>query len=127
MTTLRWPTISRTPDPRSFRETPEDTAIVAQTEGGYQFSRPRHTRRPRLTFAFRLVDLVDEDKLALESFWNQVRGRSLAFLWTHPTKGVDVLVRFDGPIEFQHTVWFVKPDGSISYRWNVPNLLLKEV
>lgn len=120
-----FPANIRTLDAATFAQTSEDPAIQGgKMEGGYVLSRPRFTRRPRRTFAFEYVDMTDADMAALQGFWDQVRGSSNAFNWTHPATGQVINVRFDsamGKIKFSREGY-----GPIN-RWKSDTIILTEV
>lgn len=110
-------------DAASFEVELEDTAITpAKMEGGYVVSRPRHTRAPRRTFRWKYVEMRDADKSALTSFWNQVRGRSAAFNWTHPISGEVIVCRFG-----EMTMKFKRIGFGPLNIWESDTIVLQEV
>ncbi|HEV7284692.1 MAG TPA: hypothetical protein VGN75_07525 [Kaistia sp.] len=108
-------------DQSFYSEKPEEKEIKVSTEGGYDVTRPRTTRRPRMTFTTGFTDISHADKLALEDFYNQVR-TSAFFAWPRPTDGVPVPVRFMEAPEFK----YLHHAGG-GHRWTVPSIKLKEV
>ncbi|MCG5512863.1 hypothetical protein [Ectothiorhodospira shaposhnikovii] len=107
-------------DSSGLEETPEDSTIRKNTEGGYTATRPRHTRRPRMTFKLKLTNISQAEKAQFESFWMQVKG-SVEFELTHPVTKQVKHVRFEGPPRFVYS-----GIGS-SHRWDVVDILVREV
>jgi hypothetical protein len=82
-------------DATTFTSEQENVALpAAEMEGGYTITRPRFTRAARRTFSWQYREMRDADKAALESFWNQVKGSSAMFQWTHPISGEVISCRF---------------------------------
>lgn len=117
-----FPTNLRIFDASSFEEAVEDPAIPpVSTDGGYELSRPRFTRRPRKTFSFKFKYMPTADKDALIEFWELVKGGSNAFNWTHPQKNTVHNVRF-----FETKLNFKKPVLG-NELWESATINLKEV
>jgi len=92
----------------------EDPSISTELEGGYVYSRARHTRAPRRTWTSGFTYITTAEKLQLETFWNDVRGGSVIFQWRNPQTGTDFLVRFvEGPLRFNYV------GNRSNQRWDV--------
>ena len=72
----------------------DNSAIKTEMEGGYMISRPRHTRKPRLTYAIGWDLMLDSDRVILQNFWDTMKGTSNSFFWLDPIDNVNVVVRF---------------------------------
>ncbi len=94
MSAIYFPTLSIGMNSKVFSSEAENPVVRTKMEGGYVTSRPRHTRRPRRTYTVGFTFLSEADRIALETFWDTVKGGSVAFYWTHPTTGVERLMRF---------------------------------
>lgn len=90
-------------DSKYYTITPDDPAMRAPLEGGYEFTRARYTRRPRNTYTSGFTHITDEDKALLDAFYEQVRGGSLIFDWVRPTDEVTLKVRFAEPLQWKYT------------------------
>jgi hypothetical protein len=110
-------------DSRYFKETPENPADVAETEGGYEFSRPKHTRTPRIEFTTGHTNISDAEKVEFDNFWREVRGGSDSFSWIHPVSENVYTVRFAPGYKPD----YVYAGMGGNHRWNIPNVMLKEV
>lgn len=115
-----FPNLSKGQDAKYYSEKLSDVARKAETEGGYEITRPRFKRRPRKIFSTGFTNISNDDKLILENFWNQVYGGSSAFNWTNPINQTVILVRFDEELDFKYA-----GIGGI-HRWDV-SIKLKEV
>ncbi|MDT4825288.1 hypothetical protein FQZ97_585680 [compost metagenome] len=102
-------------DSSTYTVEQENPALTFEIEGGYTVSRPRHTRRPRKTYAFSMVFLTDEDRVIIQDFWDLVRGGSDIFDWVDPATGNTVAVRFKGqdPLPWKYT------GSGLTKRWEV--------
>lgn len=111
-----FPTLSIGPN-YPIKETPEDSTIQSEFDGGYTQTRPRFTRI-RKTFELKYDNLIsDSDKSALESFAETVKGGSLSFTWTHPVTSVSYTVRFKKTPEYEY----------VHYGWWKTSFTLVEV
>lgn len=117
-----FPTLSKLPDEQFYNEEYQDTAMRSKTEGGYVFTRPRTTRRPRRIFTTGYTNLPHADKETLRQFWDAMRGGSDAFLWTNPTTNEAVLVRFKSPLKPKYAGF-----RSGEHHYDIPNITLEEV
>ena len=88
--------ITKDQDQQYYREMPDDPAIRVETEGGYEITRPRYTRRPRRTYVTGWSYISSAEKATFDAFWDQMRGGAGAFMWKRPTDGQEILVRFTG-------------------------------
>jgi phage-related protein len=91
-TTLIFPILSSPPG-IEFSEEAVDATIVNDLEGGYQSSRPRHTRdlyKYYVPFHF----LNESDKDDLQEFFRQTRRCAASFMWTHPITSTEIECRF---------------------------------
>jgi hypothetical protein len=116
-----WPTLTRQPDVENWDEEQEDPGISTQMEGGYVVSRARYTRTPRKIFTFALIDAPNSDKVALQTFWDTVKGSSDAFEFTHPISAVVYNVRFGEKPKYKIT------GPGTTYRWDITGIKLEEV
>lgn len=89
-------------DSKFFSMTPEDPAIRADIEGGYEVTRPRFTRTPRRTWTSGISFATNTVKQAVEAFWDTVKGGSVVFDWVNPENLVTYQVRFTKPITYQY-------------------------
>lgn len=119
-----FPILSKGQDSRYYDMQPENPAMGSEMEGGYVFTRPRFTRTPRKRFKTGFTDITQDDRLILESFWNEVKGSSNAFLWTDPTDGRVYNVRF--PLDYPGFRFVYKGFGE-TRRYDVPDIQLEEV
>lgn len=108
-------------DSQQYGVSVEDVAVATPTDGGYDITRPRHTRTPRREYTTGFTDISDADKLLLEAFYEARKGGSQSFTYTDPTKGVEKLVRFKGPLKLSY-----RGIGGV-HRWDVHGIVLKEV
>lgn len=101
---MDYPTLSMLPDGDSLQTEWDNPAIDpsnSDTDGGYQITRPLYTRDPPRTWTFKYSDLGQADHDALETFWNTVKGSSVAFNWRHPVSAELVNVRFSKDFKLQ--------------------------
>ena len=80
----------------------EDPSMQTELEGGYVASRAKHTRTPRSTYTCTVREMTEGDRVAMDTFWNTVKGGSVILDWTHPTTLAVVAVRFKGPLTFTY-------------------------
>lgn len=121
---MNFPTLSMLPDGDSLQIEADNPAIEPQdTDGGYLITRPQYTRTPPRTFSFMYSDLGQADRDALDNFWNQVKGSSVAFNWTDPTSGTVYNVRFDKGFKLQLQRWGV----ASNHRYKTNTIVLVEV
>jgi phage-related protein len=106
-------------DSRFFSVVFEDNTIRADTEGGYETSRPRFTRRTRKTFTTGFTEMSQDDYAIIEEFWEEFGG-SKAFAWVNQTNGITYSTRFTKA----PTISYV---GVGSYRAYNVEMELKEV
>lgn len=108
-------------DSKYFKVSAEDPSIKTETEGGYVYSRPRHTRIPRKTWITGFTELDDASKVIFEAFWDTVRGGSDSFDWTEPVSQATKLVRFAGMPDYK----YVGINGV--HLWNITGITIEEV
>lgn len=121
---MAYPNLSIDPDATSFNETSENVAIASgDTEGGYIYTRPRFTRRPRRTFTFVHKNISEAERITLQNFWDANYGGSNSFNWTHPITSVVYTVRFAPDMELT----FDRIGFGTNHRWNTEAIVLKEV
>lgn len=89
-------------DASEFTVQQEDPAMRTEMEGGYVFTRARHTRVPRKTWTSSFKYIASNDKDELQTFWETVRGGSVIFQWRNPQDDQDYLVRFLEPLNFKY-------------------------
>jgi phage-related protein len=119
-----FPILSNDFDAASFTEASENPSVAGgDTEGGYEISRARHTRRPRRTWTFRFGDITEAERVILQNFWDARFGGAGAFNWTHPITAVVYNVRF----EKQSTLEFSRTGYGTNHRWDTGTITLKEV
>lgn len=96
---LHWPeTLPIHPLLSGYREMPDDTILRSEMDTGPAKLRQRSTTS---TSKIHLQFLVNAVQLsAFRDFYeNDLSGGSLAFIFHHPTKEVDVICRFAAPYE----------------------------
>lgn len=119
-----FPTLSIGFDASSFSQDRENPVVSGgEMEGGYVITRPRHTRRPRYTFRFKFTDISEADRIELDQFWDDHKGGSLAFNWTHPTTETVYNVRFDEKMKLK----FNRTGYGTNHRWDTDEIVLVEV
>jgi len=119
-----FPTLSKDFDATDFIEEIENPNYDApEMEGGYVYSRPRFTRKPRRKFTIKFIDISQTDKEALETFWNNQKGGSLAFNFTHPVTGETINCRFAS----KATIEFKRTGYGTNHRYDTGNIELNEV
>ena len=106
-------------DSAHFKVEREDKTIRGSMEGGYEHTRPRHTRRNRRIFTTGFTDISQAEFEALEDFYDQVGGHT-NFNWVNPTNGENFVVRFEKPIAGK----YIGAGGN--HRYEVINVRLKE-
>jgi hypothetical protein len=97
----------------------EDNAIKGETDGGYINARPRHTRRPRMTFTTGYTDIAHADYLQAIAFYNLV-GTWKVFTYVDKTTGVTHRVRFDKPPKWTYA------GAGVAKIWTSASITLKE-
>lgn len=106
-------------DTSFFHHTVKDDVMRAETDGGYEFTRPRNTRPPLKIFKTGFTDLTDTERALLQAFYNA--NRALPFTWTDWTDGAEYTVRFAKPIGFRYI------GAGSTRRWNTDPIELKQV
>lgn len=120
MTTPVFPAaLAQLQDSKYFGITPEDKTIKGESEGGYVHTRPRHTRKPRLTFKTGFTEISQQQKDQLLAFYEQVGGYT-KFLYIDPTSSLTYTVRFSKPLSFKYAG--IGP----TRLWNVADIELTE-
>lgn len=71
-----------------------DNTQETNTESGYIFTRPRSTRNLRRAITIGYTDLSNDEKLELEQFVQDVKGKAIIFFYIIPFSGEIVDVRF---------------------------------
>lgn len=97
-----FPVLNEKPDSARYEVSLEDPSLTQDSEGGYKFSRPRHTRPPRAKWRVSYTSLSDAQTLTLKDFYKLVRGGSLSFDWIEPDSGAVYEVRFVSGINFKY-------------------------
>jgi phage-related protein len=120
MATLTMP-LQELQDSAKFTEVKDNPAIELQTDGGYEYTRPRYTSAPKRTWTIGFTNMHQDQKKELDKFWDDVMGGSDAFYWTDPTSEEEVLVRFKSQI-----TWTYKGAGK-TIRWDSGSITIKEV
>jgi hypothetical protein len=88
------PTLSQGESPSLYKNIAESNVSKADTDGGYEFRRPRFTRRRRRMIETGFIQLPHADYLILDQFWEDHR-EDVAFTWYDYLHGVTRTVRFD--------------------------------
>ena len=118
-----WPILSKGEDAKYYGVEYEDVTIAAEMEGGYVVTRPRHTRKPRRTWTTGYSSISQSDLTIWETFFDSIRGGSLAFDWTNPVTSVVHSVRLKAGemprIEYR--------GAGTNYRYDITNIKLEEV
>lgn len=104
--------LSTEQDSRLFEVEVEDPAVRVDIEGGYEVTRPRHTRTPRRTYRSGWTHLTDANRATLETFWDTHKGGSVIFDWWHPVKALWIAVRFTKAISFKYV------GEGLNFRWD---------
>lgn len=124
MADVEFPTLSIGPDGESYKVSVPNPAKEPQdTDGGYTLTRPKYTRRPARSFKFMFKDLSQDDRDALENFWDRVKGSSVAFNWREPTNGKLYNVRFGKG----QTLEFSRVGIGFNHRYETNEITLTEV
>lgn len=89
------------PDSSQFSEKYEDPTMRTETEGGYVFTRKRHTRAPRISWTISYKELTNADKTAIKALWTAATG-SVLIDWTNPQDQILYVVRMKSPPDFQY-------------------------
>lgn len=92
------------PDSRKYSVAMDDSTITAPTEGGYEFTRLRFTRKPRKTWTVGYTEITNANKELFRVFWEDVaKGGSVIFDWHNHEDGLTYAVRFLGDsIKFEY-------------------------
>lgn len=107
-------------DSSKLAPTFKDNTVKTQIEGGYVFTRPRTTRKPRRVFKTGFTEITNDDKILLENFF-EMKQCSAPFTWTDWTTGQEYVVRFLEPIKFDYV------GVGETKLWNVPQITLEQV
>lgn len=99
-TPYRWPDIQL---PLDCEETSEDPALRSAAENGNVMTRAKFTRIRR-TWQVSWANMRGAHYRTLRAFYEQMRGGSLSFAWTHPLENTTFEVRFVGKLSARHTV-----------------------
>lgn len=119
-----FPTLSKHFDASSFEEEFENPNYGgSDMEGGYSYSRPRFTRKPRRMFGLMFKDITQTDKTALETFWNTHMGGSLAFTFVHPVTAENINCRFSKEMKLK----FKRVGYGTNHRYDTEKIELQEV
>jgi phage-related protein len=116
-----FPELSKKPDQEQYGEELEDVTDTATTEGGYEFTRPKHARKPRMKWATGYTEVPDADKVKLMDFLTK-KGRHTAFYWEHPIYKTQHLVRFAKVFKPDYANFLAN-----DHHWNVHGIELREV
>lgn len=75
-----------------------------KVDGGYSFTRPRYTKAAPASINCRYVRLTQNDVQVISEFWNATKGGSKAFMFTEPSTGGLLKVRFlNEALEFRYS------------------------
>lgn len=105
-------------DGELYGESYEDNSIKSDTDGGYEFRRPRFTRNLRKVYetGFSMVDSSEKQQLC--DFY-ELKQMHTPFFWLNPVTGQNVHVNFE-EFKFDRIGY-----GAVS-QWNI-RIKLKEV
>ena len=82
----------------------EDHTIKGESDGVTILTRPRFTKDVYV-FKPQWDAMNSTDFASLKSFYQQMRGNALEFIWTHPNEGAEAnntyRVRFDGNMDWK--------------------------
>ena len=96
------PVLSKGESPSLWGVGHEDVGMKSETDGGYVFTRPRHTRKPRRTFSTGWMDMNQTDFDAMENFFDIV-GAFTAFNYVNYMKSDEIVnVRFAEPPKYSY-------------------------
>ena len=112
-------------DSKKFKETvKEDPSLQFDSEGGWNVTRPKYTRRTPRVFTLGFTDMSDAEKQAVAQLYEDSRGSSNIIAgWHHPTSGVETPVRFKAGTVPNYTY---KGFGG-NHRWDISDVILEEV
>lgn len=99
-------------DSSKFGITLEDNTLRQEIEGGYVVTRARTTRKSRRVFSVGYTCIAEQDRAALEAFWQTVSGNAVIFLWTSPQDELVYSVRFKGKLKFSYV------GAGLTQRWD---------
>lgn len=99
----------------------EDNIARHQTEGGYQVSRPRTTRRPSRLITTGFLWLTTAQMESIDDFIASVNYGATAFSYEIPSTGEVVNVQIQAPIKWKYVGM-----GS-ARRWESSDITLREV
>lgn len=80
----------------------EDQAIRVDSDNGYVFTRPRHTRKARKSFETGFTDLSETNRKELVKFYEARMGGVEPFFYKSPVSGDLHLVRFADKLLFSY-------------------------
>lgn len=91
------------PDSSKFSVTLVDNTKSQETEGGYEYTRPRTTRRLRKSFSVGYTFIDEADRLVIRDFYElTAKGGAVAFQWANPQDNQIYTVRFKGDVTFNY-------------------------
>ena len=88
------PTLIQGESPSLYKYAPEDNSLKAQTDGGYEFRRPRFTRKLRNMIETGFIMLSHADFLVIDAFFI-AHTTVTPFFYYDYIQGVNRTVRFD--------------------------------
>jgi phage-related protein len=80
----------------------EDKTRRSESDGGYEFTRPKFTRNGRRTFKTGFTQMNAADFDIFQNFWDAYGGYK-SFSWTNPADGRAHTVRFAEPPTVRYT------------------------
>jgi hypothetical protein len=90
----RKPALSKGESPSLYEIDRISNELKADTDGGYEFRRPRSTRARRKIISTGFIGISHADYLILDAFW-ETHQTTLAFTYVDYVHGVNRTVRFD--------------------------------
>jgi hypothetical protein len=86
--------LSQAESPSLYERDRIDNVAKGESEGGYEFRRPRSTRARRKVISTGFIGLPHADYLVLDGFW-ETHGTHTVFTYTDYLHGTQHQVRFD--------------------------------
>lgn len=87
---------------QSYSEIETDPSMSQEMEGGYEITRPAHTRAPTKEFSFTIPYATTADKDLLQAFWASTKGKSEMFEWVNFITQETHVVRFKDQIAYDY-------------------------
>lgn len=118
-----FPPVGLKEDSAKFSVHTENPSHGEEMEGGYVYTRPSFTRKPRKTFITGFTYITQAQKGDFDDFWTAALGGSASFTYTDPTNATEYTVRFT--LKMQPEYRYVGIGGN--HRWDIDGVMLEEV